>query len=90
VLDRGYVLVRDAAGLPMRRAADAAAATRLSLQFADGTVTAVPDGADPSGNSDPSPSAKPARRGSAASPATPGRRTGTRPAPTRQGSLFDA
>ena len=44
VLERGYVLVRDAAGLPVRRAADAAAASRLGLQFADGIVAAVPDG----------------------------------------------
>ncbi|MGU3480312.1 exodeoxyribonuclease VII large subunit, partial [Methylobacterium sp. D48H] len=62
VLDRGYVLVRDAAGLPVRRAAEAAPAQRLSLQFADGTVTAVPDGtADPSLSAAPSPAAKPAR-----------------------------
>ncbi|WP_281406200.1 exodeoxyribonuclease VII large subunit, partial [Methylobacterium radiotolerans] len=91
VLDRGYVLVRDAAGLPVRRAAAAAAAQRLSLQFADGTVTAVPDGTDdPSLPVDPSRPAKPGRRGGAAAPAAPGKRTGTRPAATRQGSLFDA
>ncbi len=91
MLDRGYVLVRDAAGLPVRRAAEAAAAQRLSLQFADGTVTAVPDGtADPSLSAAPSPAAKPARRGGAAAPATAGKRTGASPAPTRQGSLFDA
>ncbi|MGH1572656.1 exodeoxyribonuclease VII large subunit [Methylobacterium sp. P31] len=89
VLERGYVLVRDAAGLPVRRAAEAAAASRLSLQFADGTVTAVPDG-----TSDPSLSAKP-RRGSSPAPSNAGRVTGKRASasaaqPTRQGSLFDA
>ena len=84
VLERGYVLVRDAAGLPVRRAADAAAALRLTLQFADGTVAAVPDG-----TSDPSLSAKPGRRGGGASATTPGKRAGSA-APARQRSLFDA
>lgn len=89
VLERGYVLVRDAAGLPVRHAAEAAAASRLSLQFADGTVNAVPDG-----TSDPSVSAKPARRAARSQPASDGasgkRNAPNATAPTRQGSLFDA
>ncbi len=43
VLARGYVLVRDADGLPLRSAAIAGQAARLQLQFADGAVTAIPD-----------------------------------------------
>ncbi|CAA2159765.1 Exodeoxyribonuclease 7 large subunit [Methylobacterium brachiatum] len=89
VLERGYVLVRDAAGLPVRHAAEAATASRLSLQFADGTVNAVPDG-----TSDPSVSAKPARRAARSQPASDGasgkRNAPNATAPTRQGSLFDA
>ena len=46
VLERGYVLVRDADGTPVRRAGDAARAPGLSLQFADGTVRARPEGAE--------------------------------------------
>lgn len=42
VLDRGFALVRDGEGHPLRRAEDAEAAQRLSLQFADGTVEALP------------------------------------------------
>lgn len=90
VLDRGYVLVRDAAGLPVRHAADAAAAQRLSLQFADGTVEAVPDG-----GADSSAAGKTARQVGPRPPSASGRaaerRTSPKPAaPVRQGSLFDA
>jgi exodeoxyribonuclease VII large subunit len=46
VLDRGFALVRDGEGRSLRRAEDAASATRLSLQFADGTVEALPVGSD--------------------------------------------
>ena len=42
ILDRGFALVRDGEGRPLKRAEEAEAATRLSLQFADGTVEAVP------------------------------------------------
>ncbi|MCJ2053677.1 exodeoxyribonuclease VII large subunit [Methylobacterium sp. J-070] len=88
VLERGYVLVRDAAGMPVRRAADAAAALRLSLQFADGTVAAVPEG-----GSEP---AAPARTGRQVGPASASgraadKRAAAKPAPpARQRSLFDA
>ena len=47
VLERGYVLVRDEAGLPLRRAEAAARAASLALQFSDGTVRARPEGAEP-------------------------------------------
>jgi len=89
VLERGYVLVRDAAGLPVRHAAEAAAASRLSLQFADGTVNAVPDGTP-----DPSVSAKPARRTTRTRSSSGTEMAKAKPASaaaaTRQGSLFDA
>ncbi len=42
VLDRGFALVRDGDGRPLKHAEEAEAATRLTLQFADGTVEAVP------------------------------------------------
>jgi exodeoxyribonuclease VII large subunit len=84
------VLVRDAAGLPVRRAADAAAAQGLSLQFADGTVEAVP-----AGGVDPAPADRTPRPAGTRSSSAPGRGTGGRTAakaaaPVRQGSLFDA
>lgn len=40
VLERGFALVRDAEGGPLRRAADVAAGAALSLEFADGRVDA--------------------------------------------------
>ncbi len=46
VLDRGFALVRDGEGRSLRRAEDAASATRLSLQFADGTVEALSAASD--------------------------------------------
>ncbi|MDP4025903.1 exodeoxyribonuclease VII large subunit [Methylobacterium sp. NEAU 140] len=79
VLERGFALVRDEAGRPLRRAAEAGAAARLSLQFIDGTVSAVPEGAPepppdrPARRAPPRPSPKPAHGRTA-----------------RQGSLFDA
>ncbi|MBE7243728.1 MAG: exodeoxyribonuclease VII large subunit, partial [Actinomycetospora chiangmaiensis] len=88
VLERGYVLVRDAAGLPMRHAADAAAATRLSLQFSDGTVAAVPEG-----GLDPVPTqvGRPGRpRPSAAAGRSAERRSTKAAPPAGQRSLFDA
>jgi exodeoxyribonuclease VII large subunit len=84
------VLVRDAAGLPVRSAAEAAAADRLSLQFADGSIEAVPEG-----GGDPAAPSKTARQGGSRSPSASGRtaerRSAAKPAaPVRQGSLFDA
>ena len=42
VLERGFVLVRDGDGRPLRRAAEAGEAARLTLQFSDGNVEAIP------------------------------------------------
>lgn len=44
VLERGFVLVRDAKGAPMTAAADAKPGTRLSLRFHDGDVGALVTG----------------------------------------------
>ncbi|MEZ5997923.1 MAG: exodeoxyribonuclease VII large subunit [Hyphomonas sp.] len=43
-LKRGYALVRDEAGKLVRSAAPAAAAPSLTITFADGDMTAVPEG----------------------------------------------
>jgi exodeoxyribonuclease VII large subunit len=45
VLNRGFALVRGADGVPMRTAAAVAAGMRLDIEFADGRVGAVADGA---------------------------------------------
>ncbi|ACJ00958.1 exodeoxyribonuclease VII large subunit [Rhodospirillum centenum] len=47
VLERGFVLVADAEGRPVTRAADTAPGQPVALRFADGTVGAVVDGAAP-------------------------------------------
>jgi exodeoxyribonuclease VII large subunit len=44
VLARGFVLVRDGLGKPVRRASDVAAGARLDLQFTDGHVAASAEG----------------------------------------------
>jgi exodeoxyribonuclease VII large subunit len=44
VLARGYALVRDGAGRPLRSAAAVAPAQTLAVEFADGTVRAVAEG----------------------------------------------
>jgi exodeoxyribonuclease VII large subunit len=41
VLERGFALVRDASGAPLRSAAVIAAGDRISLEFADGSVAAT-------------------------------------------------
>ena len=46
VLERGYALVRDEAGAPLRTAAAAARAPGLTLQFFDGTLHARPADAE--------------------------------------------
>ena len=84
VLARGYALVRDEAGDPVRSAADAVRAGRLSLQFADGTLAARPDGADPD---DPP---RPRRRGPPTREASRDTVQRTAEAAQRQGSLFEA
>lgn len=66
VLERGFALVRDGAGQPVRRAAVLAAGTRIDLQFADGHVAAdtVDEATPPAGGGPlPAPARKaPARR----------------------------
>lgn len=44
VLARGFALVRDGAGHPLRSAAAVAAGSRLDIEFSDGRVGAVADG----------------------------------------------
>jgi exodeoxyribonuclease VII large subunit len=44
VLSRGFALVRDEAGRPLRAAVSVAAGMRLDIEFADGRVAAVADG----------------------------------------------
>jgi exodeoxyribonuclease VII large subunit len=41
VLSRGFALVRDADGMPLRRAAQVTAGARLDLEFADGHRSAI-------------------------------------------------
>ena len=41
VLTRGFALVRDSDGIPLRRAAEVAAGASLDIQFADGHKTAI-------------------------------------------------
>ncbi|TXN21343.1 exodeoxyribonuclease VII large subunit, partial [Methylobacterium sp. WL9] len=76
VLARGYVLVRDEDGAPLRSATIAGMAARLHLQFADGAVVAIPesDTADGEGHAKRS-----ARGGKTREPKRPA---------ARQGSLF--
>ena len=45
VLARGYALVRDGDGHPLRNAADVSPGQALAIEFADGSVTATADGA---------------------------------------------
>jgi exodeoxyribonuclease VII large subunit len=47
VLARGFALVRDLEGRPLRTAADAATRVRLDIEFADGRLRALPDGTLP-------------------------------------------
>jgi exodeoxyribonuclease VII large subunit len=55
VLKRGFVLVRDGEGHPLRAAAGVSSGMRLDIEFADGRVGAVADGT----STTPPPSAKP-------------------------------
>lgn len=78
VLARGFALVRDLEGRPLRQAAQVSAGMRLALEFSDGHVRVLAEGstAAPAGKSEPGPATKPrGRRGSGG---------------TGQGSLFDA
>ncbi len=77
VLARGYALVRDATGRPLTRAEGIAPGDALAIEFADGRIAATRDGGPPR----PSP-AEPSPK--------PSPRRAARPAPVKQGSLFDA
>jgi exodeoxyribonuclease VII large subunit len=46
VLARGFALVRDEGGHPLRQAAAVAGGARLEIEFSDGRVGAIADGAD--------------------------------------------
>ncbi|MGD9743576.1 MAG: exodeoxyribonuclease VII large subunit, partial [Dongiaceae bacterium] len=62
VLQRGFVLVRDAGDRPVTRAAAVSAGMRLRLGFADDTVPAIAEGggaAAPAGQGAKRPAAKP-------------------------------
>jgi exodeoxyribonuclease VII large subunit len=60
VLARGFALVRDAEGHPLRSAAAVSARMRLDIEFSDGRVAATADGAE---SPAPKPSPKPRPRG---------------------------
>jgi exodeoxyribonuclease VII large subunit len=57
VLARGFALVRDAAGKPLRSAAAVASGTALTIEFADGRIGARAEGEPP-----PKPQPKPAKK----------------------------
>jgi len=57
VLSRGFALVRDDAGLPLRHAAQVGAGEHISIEFTDGRITATAHGTPPSAKK----AAKPAR-----------------------------
>ena len=79
VLRRGFALVRNREGAPLRSAASIAPAQPIRIEFADGEVGAIAQGTAPSGPIDPS-----KKR-----PAAPRReRPGKRQAGGSQGSLF--
>jgi exodeoxyribonuclease VII large subunit len=66
VLKRGFALVRDGEGRPLRAAAGVSAGMRLDIEFSDGRVGAVADGEakEPKPQATPAPArAKPRPRG---------------------------
>ncbi|WP_394351102.1 exodeoxyribonuclease VII large subunit [Pannonibacter tanglangensis] len=94
VLARGYALVRDAEGQPVRRPDDAPAGSRISIEVADGRFDAVV-----SGGGAPAPEASPAPESGATGSGTadqaparkasrPARPRADAPASGNQGSLF--
>ncbi len=95
VLRRGFALVRDAAGQPVRSAAGVAPGAELGLEFADGLVAVTargPGGGGPDrGGADGLPETAPVPpasrpRGPRSKPPTVPKRSG--PPASRQGSLF--
>ncbi|MER2536082.1 MAG: exodeoxyribonuclease VII large subunit, partial [Rhizobiaceae bacterium] len=77
ILERGFVLVSDAEGRLLKRAAEIAEGAALTLQFADGRVGATANGQAEAPAGEP-PRPKPAQK-----PARP-----PRGEPGGQGSLF--
>ena len=57
VLARGFALVRDGAGHPLRSAAAVAGGMRLDIEFSDGRVAATADGGAPA-KTEPKPEPK--------------------------------
>jgi exodeoxyribonuclease VII large subunit len=62
VLERGFALVRDAAGNPVLRAVDATARAAIDIEFTDGVVGATVDGAGGAPAGKPKAKAKATRR----------------------------
>ena len=62
VLSRGFALVRDGAGRPLRSAAAISPGARLDIEFADGRVGAVADGSAPMERAQPASPLKPAAK----------------------------
>jgi exodeoxyribonuclease VII large subunit len=63
VLRRGFALVRDAEGHPLRAASSIGPGARIEVEFADGRVGATADGLASSPSSAPAPAAKAKPRG---------------------------
>jgi len=78
VLARGFALVRDLAGHPLRAAATISPAQRLDIEFSDGRVHAVAEGSSMTPTATPTPRVlpRPRRRRHSSDPG--------------QGNLFDA
>ncbi len=55
VLARGFALVRDAEGRPLRSAAAIGPGTALAIEFADGRIAATAEGEAPPASPKPSP-----------------------------------
>ena len=90
VLRRGFALVRDGEGHPLHAATGIAAGTRLDIEFADGRLAAVADGAAPVPSAPaPKPRRAPAQSKPAPAPASQPKPRGGPGSPSGgQGSLF--
>ncbi|WP_029030156.1 exodeoxyribonuclease VII large subunit [Salinarimonas rosea] len=88
VLARGYALVRDADGRPVRSARAVEAGAALSLELADGTIAARAEGGGTRPPSEPSPAEGPREPARRPKPARAAKAAAPSPARS-QGSLFD-
>ncbi len=88
VLGRGYALVRDAAGQPLRSAAGVSPGARLGLEFADGTLAVEALGAPADGGAPPPPTKSPKPRASAPRAAAKAPAPRAAKGPVNQGNLF--